>query len=90
VLVRELGSYRAKPVLVAADTPLAWREGAHDDLVLAVALAAWAGESWIEPYAGPLCYNVPWPGDEPDEPARQKPHFVRVLEDLGIDLEEDW
>jgi hypothetical protein len=26
----------------------AWREGAHDDLVLAVAVAAWLGERFLK------------------------------------------
>src|SRR5262245_996770 len=43
-LVRELLSFQMK-VRLAAPEPLgAWREGAHDDLVLALAIAAWLGE----------------------------------------------
>jgi hypothetical protein len=44
-LVAELTAFRARPVLAGADGPTAWREGLRDDLVLAVALAAWAGET---------------------------------------------
>ncbi|MQA88709.1 MAG: hypothetical protein GEU90_00540 [Gemmatimonas sp.] len=44
-LVRELLAFRVK---ISADTAHdsygAWREGSHDDLVLAVALAAWYAE----------------------------------------------
>jgi hypothetical protein len=41
----------------------AWRENPHDDLVLAIAIAAWVGERamyefWISVYRGP----VAWPG----------------------------
>ena len=43
LLVRELENYRPKVTLPKADE-LAWRDGAHDDLLLAVALAAWGGE----------------------------------------------
>ena len=43
VLVRELASFQLK-VRTAAEELDAWREGAHDDLVLAVAVAAWMGE----------------------------------------------
>jgi hypothetical protein len=48
-LVKELGTFRAKPPTLAAaekaDPVAAWREGPHDDLVLAVALAAWLSET---------------------------------------------
>lgn len=47
VLRRELESFRAKITLAGHDTYGAgadWRDGNHDDLVLAVAMAAWLGE----------------------------------------------
>ncbi len=43
-LVRELETFRVKVTEAANETFGAWREGQHDDLVLAVALAAWMGE----------------------------------------------
>ena len=43
-LVRELETFRVKVTESAHETFGAWREGQHDDLVLAVALAAWMGE----------------------------------------------
>src|SRR5262249_28642687 len=43
-LVQELMSFRAKATLSPNDTLDAWREGPHDDLVLAVAIAAWQSE----------------------------------------------
>src|SRR5262245_51566109 len=43
-LVRELTNFQAKVVLVVDDPYVAWREGAHDDLVLAIAIAAWEAE----------------------------------------------
>jgi hypothetical protein len=43
LLVRELENYRPKVILSTTDV-LQWRDGAHDDLILAVALAAWGGE----------------------------------------------
>jgi hypothetical protein len=42
VLVAELQNFRVKITEAANDTYAAWREGMHDDLVLAVALACWA------------------------------------------------
>jgi hypothetical protein len=52
VLVRELATFSAKLSRAGSETYEAWREQDHDDLVLAVALAAWAAESghiWTEP-----------------------------------------
>jgi hypothetical protein len=43
-LVDELLAFRVKVTSSASDTYEAWREGDHDDLVLAVALAAWYSE----------------------------------------------
>lgn len=46
-LVRELLAFRVKiDPLTAHDSYGAWREGAHDDLVLAVAVATWWGQRW--------------------------------------------
>jgi len=44
MLVQELLNFKAKPPSASGDTYEAWREGPHDDLVLAVAIAAWVGE----------------------------------------------
>jgi hypothetical protein len=47
-LVAELDAFRVRKTALGADTFGAtseWRENAHDDLVLAVALAVWAGET---------------------------------------------
>ena len=46
-LVRELQNFRVKITAARHETFEAWREGAHDDLVLAVALAAWCGEKTL-------------------------------------------
>ena len=43
-LVRELAEFQVKFTPAANEVFGVWREGAHDDLVLAVAVAAWAGE----------------------------------------------
>ncbi len=48
-LVRELQNFQVKISLETAhDSYGAWREGTHDDLVLAVALALWVAESSVE------------------------------------------
>jgi hypothetical protein len=44
VLVKELENFRVKVTTARSETFESWREGQHDDLVLAVALAAWMGE----------------------------------------------
>jgi len=43
-LVRELQNFQVKITAAANETFGVWRDGQHDDLVLAVALAAWWGE----------------------------------------------
>lgn len=43
-LTKELLSFQVKITAAAHDVYGAWREGAHDDLVLAVALACWYAE----------------------------------------------
>jgi hypothetical protein len=50
-LVRELETYRPRVPLGRPDDTI-WRDGAHDDLVLAAALAAWVGE-WVLPRGSP-------------------------------------
>jgi hypothetical protein len=44
LLVKELLAFKVKVTVSANETFEAWRERDHDDLVLAVALAAWIGE----------------------------------------------
>jgi hypothetical protein len=51
-LATELQNFRVKVSAAGNDTYGAcgaWREGQHDDLVLAVALACWAGENLVPP-----------------------------------------
>ena len=44
MLVEELMAFQVKVNAQAHDTYGAWREGAHDDLVLAVAVATWLAD----------------------------------------------
>jgi hypothetical protein len=48
VLVKELESFRVKITMSANETFEAWRDRDHDDLVLAVALAAWKGDHGLK------------------------------------------
>ena len=50
ILVKELLTFQVKITASAHDVYGSWREGAHDDLVLAVALGAWAGEKKERPF----------------------------------------
>lgn len=43
-LAKELENFRVRVTAAANETFEAWREGLHDDLVLATALAAWVAE----------------------------------------------
>ncbi len=49
-LMREMVNFKVKITAAANETFGAWREGQHDDLVLAVALAAWVGEHCCCPW----------------------------------------
>ncbi len=52
-LVRELQNFQVKITEAANDTYGAWREGTHDDLVLAVAVALWCG---MRPAGKVICW----------------------------------
>lgn len=53
LLVSELEKFKIKVPVLKQDSLDAWREGPHDDLVFAVALAAWAGEQCLPPLVDP-------------------------------------
>jgi hypothetical protein len=50
VLIKELEDFRVKITAAANESYEAWRERAHDDLVLATGLAAWVAERGIQRY----------------------------------------
>src|SRR5215216_1835433 len=61
ILIRELLNFRVKISLTGRDSYGAgeeWRDGAHDDLVLATALAAWYGEHAPTPPMGVLAFGA--------------------------------
>jgi hypothetical protein len=85
LLVSELAALKAK-ISTRSDDQLAdWRQGAHDDLVLAVALAAWLAENRIEPYTGPLVY---WPEVRTREEEHGHGSLIRDVLDR-MDREEE-
>jgi hypothetical protein len=47
-LVEELRDFQVKVAAAGQEDMLSWRERPHDDLVLAVAIAAWQGERFRE------------------------------------------
>jgi hypothetical protein len=53
LLVKELENFRVHVTLARNESPESWREGQHDDLVLAAALAAWMGERALPPLEDP-------------------------------------
>jgi hypothetical protein len=64
-LARELKSFQVKVTAAANETFGAWREGQHDDLVLAAALACWAGERFPALGAGSIGTGGPTWAREP-------------------------
>jgi hypothetical protein len=57
VLVQELDNFKVRITPAANEVFGDWREGQHDDLVFALALAAWVGENSPDEYTGPVVYN---------------------------------
>jgi hypothetical protein len=49
-LTQELANFKVKVTASANETFEAWRERDHDDMVLAVAIAAWCGERAQQPF----------------------------------------
>jgi len=67
VLKTEMQNFRVRIVASAQEVFGADRAGQHDDLMLALALAAWVGETIPEPYTGPVVYSpLREDGDEDD------------------------
>jgi hypothetical protein len=60
-LVREMDTFQVRITAAGNETFGTWREGQHDDLVLAVSLACWAAENGPKPSTGPLVYWPPVP-----------------------------
>jgi hypothetical protein len=58
ILAKELETFQVKITEAANETFGAWREGQHDDLVLACGLAAWAGEKGLACEGPPMLPHV--------------------------------
>jgi hypothetical protein len=88
VLAAELNTFSTR-VKLGDDAACDWRERPHDDLVLAVASAAWLAENWVEPYQGPLVLSAPF-GDEEEKVKKPKTRIQEILDDIGFDPNGDW
>jgi hypothetical protein len=53
ILVRELENFRLKATVARPESFGTWQESHHDELVLALALAAWAGEKALPAFTEP-------------------------------------
>ena len=53
-LMSEMLNFKRKVTIAGHDTYKAWREGQHDDLVLATALATWYADRHVRPRFIPL------------------------------------
>jgi hypothetical protein len=80
-LVKELQNFRVKVTAAANEIYEAWREGQHDDLVLAVGIAAWAAER-----SGPgAAWLVPrQPECDPDDVFRNPYAALRTTSFMGV------
>jgi hypothetical protein len=76
VLVKELLAFRVRITVAGNETFEAWRERDHDDLVLAVAMAAWLGERYGLPFVPPARVETRPPRDRLD-PQRNESHAAR-------------
>jgi hypothetical protein len=86
VLVRELLNFQVKITASANETFGAWRQGSHDDLVLALALSAWVAEKQIGPNTGPL---VCWPRKESVDLAEDKVACIqRIVRERMLEEDE--
>lgn len=70
-LISEMMSFEMKFTAAANVTFESWREGAHDDLLLGLAVALWVGEygeQWSNPSGGFLHLNMSGGGSRPHRP----------------------
>ena len=75
-LMRELSDFRSKFTESANEVFGPEKSSQHDDLVLALALAAWSGERQPEPFEWP--FNV----SKPEPPAPPKTRLQEIYEEM--------
>ena len=87
LLIKELEAFKVKiDPRTAHDSYSAGREGDHDDLVLAVALALW----WAEKYSQPVEPPRPKPGTPEYQKAWEDAYLERLAERHRAEQEGDW
>jgi len=86
-LVHELMAFRVKKTKTGGNTMEAWRESDHDDLVLAMALACWWGET--HPTEGEPFEHAP---RKPEERAAYESERLERARDAAIakNLSDEW
>lgn len=75
-LMRELSDFRSRFTESANEVFGPEKSSQHDDLVLALALAAWSGDLLREPFELP--YDVP----KPQPPAPSKTRLQEIIEEM--------
>ena len=89
LLVRELQQFQVKITTAANETFGVWRDGQHDDLVLAVALACWWSER-TPPFEAPTTMPIRGGARLFERMAQSQTHAMRVgLFGLGSDRKGD-
>jgi hypothetical protein len=79
LLKTELLNFQVKITPAANETFGSWREGQHDDLVLAVAMAAWLGEHQVVQVVLATSRRFPTPASR-DRPTRLRHWAARSIE----------
>jgi hypothetical protein len=85
-LMRELSDFRSKFTESANEVFGPEKSTQHDDLVLALALAAWAGERLQEPF------ELPYDKPKPPEPAKPLNYIQRIVQEMEAqdEREDNW
>ena len=90
VLVKELLDFQTKITLASNETWGAWREGQHDDLVLALGIALWLGEAMpSDPLAGMWEILDDAKKAEAHSPA-PKSRLQTIFDEIDLDVKGNW
>ena len=88
-LVREMLSFQTKITTSAKETFGAWREGQHDDLVLALGIGLWLGEN-VRPREISMPITEYFAEKWATKNTAEKTRLQTILEENGIDLDAEW
>ena len=90
VLVKEFLNFQTKITLAENETFGAWREGKHDDLLLALGIALWLGEATPRDNFAGLWEMIDRQNEVETEPPAPKSRLENIFDDVGIDVRGDW